>query len=142
MGRSRGGLTTKVHALVDARGLPIRMVLTAGQTHDSQAAAELLEGLEADTVVLADKGYDADWIRTRIEASGAAPNIPVTTNRKQRFCFSRSLYRDRNRIERFFCRMKQFRRIATRYEKLAANYLAMLKLAAIRLWCRDNESTP
>ena len=141
MGRSRGGLTTKVHALVDARGLPVRMVLTAGQVHDSQAAAELLAGLEADSVVLADKGYDADWIRAMIEARDAAPNIPAKRNRTQRFCFSRSLYRERNRIERFFCRMKQFRRVATRYEKLAANYLAMLNLAAIRLWCRDNEST-
>ena len=141
MGRSRGGLTTKVHALVDARGRPLRMVLTAGQTHGSQAAAELLTGLDAHSVVLADKGYDADWIRAMIEAHDAAPNIPVKATRTQRFCFSRSLYRQRNRIERFFCRMKQFRRVATRYEKLAANYLAMFKLAAIRLWCRDNEST-
>ena len=67
MGRSRGGLTTKVHALVDARGLPIRMVLTAGQVHDSQAVPALLDGLTADTVVVADKGYDADWIRAMIE---------------------------------------------------------------------------
>lgn len=75
MGRSRGGLTTKVHAFVDARGLPIRMVLTAGQTHDSQAAAELLADLEGDSVVLADKGYDADWIRAMIEARDAAPGF-------------------------------------------------------------------
>ena len=142
MGRSRGGLTTKVHALVDARGLPIRMVLTAGQVHDSQAVPALLEGLTANSVLIADKGYDADWIRTMIEGRDAAPNIPVKSNRKQRFCFSRSLYRERNRIERFFCHMKQFRRVATRYEKLAANYLAMLKLASIRLWLRAYESTP
>ena len=142
MGRSRGGLTTKIHALVDARGLPIRMVLTAGQVHDSQAVPTLLEGLTADSVLIADKGYDADWIRTMIEKRDAAPNIAVKSNLKQRFCFSRSLYRERNRIERFFCHMKQFRRVATRYEKLAANYLAMLKLAAIRLWLRAYESTP
>ena len=142
MGRSRGGLTTKVHALVDARGLPIRMVLTAGQVHDSQAVPALLEGLTANSVVVADKGYDANWIRALIERCHGAPNIPVKSNRKRRFCFSRSLYRDRNRIERFFCHMKQFRRVATRYEKLAANYLAMLKLAAIRLWLRAYESTP
>ena len=142
MGRSRGGLTTKVHALVDARGLPIRMVLTAGQVHDSQAVPALLDGLTANSVLIADKGYDADWIRTMIEGRDVAPNIPVKSNRKQRSCFSRSLYRERNRIERFFCHMKQFRRVATRYEKLAANYLAMLKLAAIRLWLRAYESTP
>ena len=142
MGRSRGGLTTKVHALVDARGLPIKLVLTAGQTHDSQAAATLLEDLPENAVVLADKGYDADWIRAAIEARGAAPNIPAKSNRTQRFCFSRSLYRQRNLIERFFAKLKQFRRTATRYEKLAANYLAMLKLASIRLWLRAYESTP
>ncbi len=141
MGRSRGGLTTKVHALVDARGLPIRMMLTAGQVHDSQAVPALLDGLAADEVVVADKGYDADWIRAMIEERNAAPNIAAKSTRKQRFCFSKSLYRERNRIERFFCRMKQFRRIATRYEKLAANYLGMLKLAAIRLWLRAYEST-
>ena len=142
MGRSRGGLTTKVHALVDARGLPIKLVLTAGQTHDSQAAAALLEALPENAVVLADKGYDADWIRAAIEARGAAPNIPAKSDRTQRFCFSRSFHRQRNLIERFFAKLKQFRRAATRYEKLAANYLAMLKLASIRLWLRAYESTP
>lgn len=91
MGRSRGGLTTKVHALVDARGLPIRMVLTAGEVHDSQAVPALLEGLTTNTVLLADKGYDADWIRAMIEERDAAPNIPVKSNRKQRFCFSREV---------------------------------------------------
>ena len=131
-----------MHALVDARGLPIRMVLTAGQVHDSQAVPALLDELTANSVLIADKGYDADWIRAMIEERDAAPNIPVKSNRKRRFCFSRSLYRDRNRIERFFCHMKQFRRVATRFEKLAANYLAMLKLAAVRLWLRAYESTP
>ena len=102
MGRSRGGLTTKVHALVDARGLPIRMVLTAGHVHDSQAVPALLGDLSPHSVVLADKGYDADWIRSMIEARGCAPNIPAKSNRTQRFCFSKTLYREHNRIERFF----------------------------------------
>ena len=141
MGRSRGGLTTKVHALVDARGLPIRMVLTAGHVNDSQAVPALLADLSPHSVVLADKGYDADWIRSMIEARGCAPNIPARSNRTQRFCFSKTLYRERNRIERFFCKMKQFRRVATRYEKHAANDLAMLKLAAIRLRLRANTKT-
>jgi len=65
MGRSRGGLTTKIHALVEGRGLPLRLVLTGGQVHDTQAAAELLAALPQETVVVADKGYDADWIRCR-----------------------------------------------------------------------------
>ncbi len=141
MGRSRGGLTTKIHALVDARGLPLRFELTPGQAHDSQAAAKLLDELQPDCFVLADKAYDADWIRERIEAQDAVANIPDRSNRKQRHAFSPTLYRERNRIERFFNRLKHCRRIATRYEKLAANYLAMIKLAAIRIWLRAYEST-
>ena len=77
MGRSRGGLTTKIHAPVDAHGLPIRMVLTAGHVHDSQAVPAVLADLAPDSVVLADKGYDADWIRAMIEARDCAPNIPA-----------------------------------------------------------------
>ena len=141
MGRSRGGLTTKIHAVVERHGLPVRLALTPGQTHDGQSAAMLLNDLPENAVVLADKAYDADWIREHIEAQGAAPNIPDKVNRKYRHCFSRSLYKERNLIERFFNKIKQFRRIATRYEKLGANFLAMAKLAAIRVWLRAIEST-
>ena len=141
MGRSRGGLTTKIHALVDAEGLPVRLMLTPGQTHDGQAAATLLNALTENTVVLADKAYDADWIRDHITAQGAAPNIPDKVNRKELHCFSKTLYKERNLVERFFNKIKQFRRIATRYEKLGANFLAMIKLAAIRIWLRSIEST-
>ncbi len=140
MGRSRGGLSTKIHALTDARGLPIKLVLTPGQSHDSQAAASLLGDLEEGCVVLADKAYDADWIRDHIQAQGAAPNIPSKAKRKWRSCFSPVLYKERNRIERFFNKIKHFRRIATRFEKLGSNYLAMVKLAAIRVWLRTYES--
>ena len=79
--------------------------------------AELPEG----AVVLADKAYDADAIRALIEAQGAAPNIPARSTRKERVCFSRTLYKARNRIERLFNKLKQFRRVATRYDKLAAS---------------------
>lgn len=145
MGRSRGGLTTKLHALVDAKGRPIRFQLTPGQAHDVHAAATLLADLQADSFVIADKAYDADWVRELIEARQAAANIPDRSNRKARHRFSPTLYRERNRVERFFNRLKHCRRIATRYEKLAVNFLAMIKLAAIRLWLRAtmpvNEST-
>jgi|TARA_Y100000294_G_scaffold115380_1_gene107037 transposase len=141
MGRSRGGLTTKIHALVDAGGLPVRLTLTPGQTHDGQAVPMLLDALSETTVVLADKAYDADWIRDLITAQGAAPNIPDRSNRKDRHCFSKVLYKERNLVERFFNKIKQFRRVATRYEKLGANFLAMTKLAAIRIWLRSIEST-
>ena len=140
MGRSRGGLTTKIHALTDARGLPLELVLTPGQAGDCPVAAQLLGHLRKDTIVLADKAYDADWLRRQIEAAGAAPNIPPMVPRRWKPCFSPVLYRQRNRIERFFNRIKHFRRLATRYEKHAANFLAMLKLAAAQLWLRYNES--
>ncbi len=141
MGRSRGGLSTKIHALVDADGLPIRLSLTPGQASDVHGAEALLNDLEKGTVVLADKGYDADWIREKIEAQDAAPNIPDKSNRKERHCFSKVLYKERNKVERFFNKIKHFRRVATRYEKLGDNFLAMVKLAAIRVWLRSIEST-
>jgi transposase len=141
VGRSRGGLTTKIHAVVDGKGLPIRLALSAGQQHDSIAATDLLEGLASDCLFLADRAYDSDAIREFVRMRGAWANIPPKRNRKQPICFSPCLYRDRNQVERFFNRIKHCRRIATRYEKLAANYLAFVKLASIRLWLRVNEST-
>lgn len=145
MGRSRGGLTTKIHALVEARGLPLRLELTPGQVHDVKAAATLLTGLQPDCFVLGDKAYDSNETRQQIEDQGAAANIPDRSNRKKRHRFSPTLYRERNRVERFIGRLKQCRRVATRYEKLGANFLAMVKLAAIRIWlrvaARANEST-
>jgi transposase len=91
--------------------------------------------------VLADKAYDGNAIRDLIEGQGAVPNIPAKSNRKWRPCFSNTLYRERNQVERFFSKLKHFRRIATRYDKLAENFLAMVKLASMRLWLRANEST-
>ena len=91
--------------------------------------------------MLADKAYDADRIRELIEGQGATPNIPAKSNRKWKTCFSKRLYRERNLIERFFSKLKHFRRVATRYDKLAANFLAMVQLASLRLWLRVYEST-
>jgi transposase len=109
LGRSGGGLTTKIHAVVHAQGLPIRLSLTAGQAHDGQTANELLNHLGPHTIVLADKAYDADRIRALIEEQGATPNIPAKSNRKWKPCFSKRLYRERKLIERFFSRLKHFR---------------------------------
>jgi transposase len=141
LGRSRGGLTTKIHAVVDRQGLPLRLGLTAGQAHDAPAALTLLDRLDPRTIVLGDKAYDGNAIRDLIEAQGAVPNIPAKSNRKWRPCFSKTLYRERNQVERFFSKLKHFRRIATRYDKLADNFLAMVKLASMRLWLRAYEST-
>ena len=133
-------MTTKIHALTDAAGLPIKFVLTPGQTHDLLGAGDLLVGLGKGDILLGDKAYDADWLRRQIEAQGAAPNIPDKSNRKEKHCFSKALYKERNLVERFFNRIKHFRRVATRFEKHAENYLAMIKLASIRIWMRHNES--
>lgn len=141
MGRSRGGLTTKIHAVVDRNGLPVRLALTPGQDHDNALAPDLLANLKPRSLVLADRAYDADAIRKLVNEQDAFANIPPKRNRKDPICFSPFLYKARNRIERFFNRMKHFRRIATRYDKLAANYLAALKLASVRLWLRAYEST-
>jgi transposase len=115
--------------------------LTAGQTHDGRIADTLLDHLGPGTIVLADKAYDADRIRELIQGQGATPNIPPKSNRRWKPCFSKRLYRERNLIERFFSKLKHFRRVATRYDKLAANFLAMIQLGSIRLWLRAYDST-
>ena len=142
MGRSRGGLTSKIHAVVDANGLPVHLGLTPGEAHDNRLCPVLLNGLRPRTMLLADRGYDADWIRALVGQQGAWANIPPKRNRKDVICFSPYLYRARNLIERFFNKIKQCRRIATRYDRLAANYLAFIKLASIRIWLRVYESAP
>jgi transposase len=140
-GRSRGGLTGKIHAGVDANGLPIHLALTPGEAHDNRLCSVLLHDLPPRTMLLADRGYDADWIR-EIRQRGAWANIPSKRNRKDPICFSPYLYRARNPVERFFNKIRQYRRVATRYDKFAANYLAFVKLASIQIWLRANESTP
>jgi transposase len=114
--------------------LPVRLALTAGEAHDNRLAAKLLSRLKAGSMLLADRGYDADWIRALAARKGALANIPPRCNRSEPICFSPYLYRARNLVERFFNKIKHCRRVATRYDKLAANYLAFVQLASIRLW--------
>ena len=95
MGRSRGGLTSKIHAVVDRNGLPIRLALTTGESHDNRLAAKLLSRLKSGSMLLADRGYDADWIRTLAAEKGAWANIPPRSNRNNPICFSPYLYRAR-----------------------------------------------
>lgn len=136
MGRSRGGLTTKIHALVDANGLPITLKLTAGQAHDGRSAADMLTEIGDDQVLLADRAYDSDALRKSLADRGAWANIKPMPNRKNIPAFSAFLYRYRNLVERFFNKIKHFRAVATRYEKHDANYLALVKLASVRIWMR------
>jgi transposase len=140
MGRSRGGLTTKIHAVVDANGLPIALKLTPGQAHDGRSAEGMLESLEAGDILLADRGYDSDALRDQMAARGAWANIKPMPTRKNIPAFSTFLYRYRNLVERFFNRVKHFRAVATRYDKRDDNFLASVQLASIRIWLRHNES--
>ena len=141
MGRSRGGLTTKIHALVDAEGLPIALKLTEGQAHDGRSAVDMLEALTDGQILLADRAYDSDALRQSLAERGAWANIKPIPNRKNIPAFSSFLYRYRNLVERFFNKLKHFRAIAPRYDKRAENDLAGVKLASARIWMRFNEST-
>ena len=124
MGRSRGGLTTKIHALVDANGLPILLKLTEGQAHDGRSAADMLGGLGPGQILLGDRAYDSDALRNSLAARGAWANIKPLSRRVNVPAFSAFLYRYRNLVERFFSKLKHFRAIATRFEKHDANWPA------------------
>lgn len=124
IGLSRGGLSTKIHALVDALGNPLGFLLTPGQAHDLEGADAFLPRLEADAL-LADKAYDADKrVIEPLLAAGKVPVIPSVPGRSIRRSYDRDLYKQRHLIENFFCRLKQFRALATRYDKRAVNFLA------------------
>ncbi|WP_375541882.1 IS5 family transposase [Paraburkholderia sp. CNPSo 3281] len=128
LGRSRGGLTTKLHLAVDDAGRPLRLIATEGQVSDISCANELVEHLRTGAVI-ADKGYDSNAFVESIRTTRAKAVIPPRSNRKTKRRYSRVLYRTRNIVERFFSRIKHFRRVATRYDKLAGNYLAFASLA-------------
>jgi transposase len=132
-------LTTKIHTLTDAQGRPLRFILTAGQAHDSTTAAELLAD-RTTTGVIADKAYDTNDLRELIAAAEAEAVIPSKRNRKVQIPHDAITYKLRNRIERFFNKLKHFRAVATRYDKTPENYLASVKLASARIWMRVNES--
>ena len=135
MGRSRGGLSTKIHAASDALGNPVRLIGSPGQRNDIAFAHELVDGFEAGATI-ADKGYDADHLCDRLAQADTEVVIPPKRNRKvQRPC-DVHLYKERNLIERFFNKLKQFRRVATRYDKLLTNFMGFVKLAAIAIWLR------
>ena len=140
MGRSRGGLTTKIHALVDAVGRPIRLKLTEGQAHDGSSASDMFDTVEAGTILLGDRAYDSDELRDTLTARGAWANIRPMPNRIRHPPFSSWVYRRRNAVERFFNKLKHFRAVATRYDKRDDNYLASVQLASLRIWLRSYES--
>ena len=137
MGRSRGGLTTKIHALVDADGRPIRLKLTEGQAHDGRSAVDMFDTVGAGHILVADRAYDSDRLRHSMAARGAWANIRPMPNRVCNPVFSTWVYRQRNAVERFFNKLKHFRAIATRYDKRDDNFLASVQLASMRICLRS-----
>ncbi|NKM14464.1 IS5 family transposase [Rhizobium laguerreae] len=135
LGRSRGGLSTKIHAATESLGLPVRLIASPGQRNDIAFAHDLVEGIQA-AATIADKGYDADHLCDKITETGADVVIPPKRNRKLQRHYDADLYKERNRIERFFNKLKRFRRVATRYDKLLANFMGFVKLAAIAIWLK------
>jgi transposase len=129
IGRSRGGLTTKIVALTDALGTLVRFVLLPGQRHDTVGVPPLIEGA-AFGALLGDKAFDTDWLRAELDARGAAAVIPPKANRKAAISFDRDMYRWRHLIENTFAKLKEFRALATRYDKTDSSYAATIHLAA------------
>jgi transposase len=129
LGRSRGGFSTKVHVACDGLGKPAKIILTPGQNHDVTQGPALIAGSNA-AKIMADKGYDSDALIAEIESKGAEAVIPPRGNRLEERSYDKEEYKNRNVIERFINVLKQCRRVATRYEKTARNFLGFVALAA------------
>ena len=134
IGRSRGGRTTKIHALTEDCGRPIAFLITSGNCHDLPAARDLLPTVPPPRRLIADRAYDANSLRNWLAQHGTKAVIPPNPTRKHPARYDAKVYRDRNLIERMFCRLKDFRRIATRYDKRADIYLSAILLAAAVTW--------
>ena len=131
---SRGGLSTKIHALVDALGNPVNFFLTGGEAHDLVGADHLLPSMQADTLI-ADKAFDADErVIAPLAAAGKTAVIPPKANRRLPRDYDQYIYQARHLIENFFAKLKQFRAIAIRYDKTARNFLAAIHLTAGLIW--------
>ena len=136
IGTSRGGRTTKIHGLTDQHGRPRVLLLSPGNINDMTMARAVIEAAGPFTRLIADKGYDTNAIRDLVAARGAKAVIPPTAQRRTPIAYDRDAYRARNLVERLWCRLKDWRRVATRYDKLADNYLSSALIAAIMTyWC-------
>jgi transposase len=135
LGRSRGGFSTKIHIAVDALGNPVELILTAGQEADVTQAEAMIEARDADAYI-ADKAYDSDAVVRKIQEQGAEAVIPSKKNRKHLRDYDKHLYKERKKVEWFINLIKQFRRVATRYEKTGRNFLAFVQVASIMVLLR------
>jgi transposase len=135
IGKSSGGLSTKIHVKVDSLGLPLKFILTAGQSQEITVANELVQGDICD-YILADRGYDSNVFRDGLKDMGIVPVIPSKKNRLTPIPYDTCIYKERNIVERFFNRIKHFRRIATRYDKTAIMFMGALVITGILLWLK------
>ena len=135
MGRSRGGLTSKVHVRIDGLGNPQQVILTPGQVHDITQAPALMKDVEVE-ITIADKGYDSEAFVKSLEATGSEAVIPSRSNRKEPRDYDKHWYKMRNLVERSFSWLKRYRRIATRYEKTAQNFLGFFQLGCVMMMLR------
>jgi len=134
IGGSRGGRGSKVHVAVDERGQPLRFEITGTQTHDSKVFDAFIGWRKRPAAIVADKAHGSNAIRQAIADEGAIAVIPTKSNARQPIPHNPEIYAQRNLVERFFCRVKDMRRLTTRYEKLKRNFLSMVLLFAIRCW--------
>ncbi|MBB97408.1 MAG: IS5/IS1182 family transposase [Rhodobacteraceae bacterium] len=130
IGRTKGGMNTKLHAVTDTNGRPIRFFMTAGQVSDYTGAAALLSSLPGAEWLLADRGYDADWYREALQDKGIKPCIPGRKSRGKPVKYDKRRYKRRNRIEIMFGKLKDWRRVATRYDRCPKVFLSAVALAA------------
>ena len=137
IGRSRGGNTTKLHMVADAHGNPIDFEITGGEVHDAQVAEKLIEKVGSAEHFIADKGYDSEAIREKAREAGMNPVIPRRSNsQKPNPEFDSHWYKQRHLVENLFAKLKQYRGIATRFDKLARNFKSMVYLACGVLWLK------
>lgn len=135
IGKSRGGITTKIHAITDSLGQPLKIVLTGGNVHDSQPALELVEVCTSHAL-LADKAYGSSKILSALQEKNTIAVIPPKSNSRNPWEYDKHLYKERQTIECFFQKIKEYRRIATRYDKLQVMYKAFILIAANLIWMK------
>jgi len=135
LGRSKGGFTTKIHAVVDALGLPVDVRLTGGNRNDITQAEDLMKD-KAPRKLIGDKGYDSDAFRNMLAEKGVEPVIPPREKRSNPASYDEEAYTERHLVENFFLKIKFFRGIATRYCKTASIFLNLVKIACILAWVR------
>lgn len=134
IGKTRGGRNTKLHAICDGKGRPLVLLLTPGNVHDMRVAKQCIEAMPPSAELVGDKGYDSNDLRAWLALRGTTPVIPPKRNRKAKLDFDRALYKQRNIIERMFCRFKDWRRVAMRYDRKIETFMATIAIAATVIW--------